>query len=494
MATRRYVLSVDQGTTSSRATVLDAKLRVCGVGQKEFTQFFPKPGWVEHDLTEIWESTEWCIAKALRTAGIKGTELAAIGITNQRETTGLWHRGTGKPLHKTIVWQDRRTSALCGELKAHGHEAKVKETTGLVLDPYFSGTKVKWLLDSVKDARRKAEAGDLAFGTIDTWLVYKMTGHGSHVTDVSNASRTMLMGLQSLEWDEAMLSMLDVPRSVLPRIGASAEVYGMTRGMKSLPDGIPVSGMAGDQQAALFGQACFTPGESKCTYGTGAFLLMNVGETPVASKAGLLTTVGWKLDGKTTYALEGSCFIAGAAVQWLRDGLGLIKKASDIEALAKTVKTSGEVVFVPALAGLGAPHWRPDARGLFAGIDRGTTRGHLARAVLEGIALQIQDLAEAMKLDSGRDIPAFKVDGGAARNDLLMQYQADILGTTVVRPKNVETTSLGAAFLGGLGVGFWKSADEVRKVWKADKVFKPKMNEGERAQHLGKWREAVKRA
>ena len=494
MATRRYVLSVDQGTTSSRATVLDAKLRVCGVGQKEFTQFFPKPGWVEHDLTEIWESTEWCIARALRTAGIKGTELAAIGITNQRETTGLWHRGTGKPLHKAIVWQDRRTSALCGELKAHGHEAKVKETTGLVLDPYFSGTKVKWLLDSVKDARRKAETGDLAFGTIDTWLVYKMTGHGSHVTDVSNASRTMLMGLQSLEWDEAMLSMLDVPRSVLPRIGASAEVYGMTRGMKSLPDGIPVSGMAGDQQAALFGQACFTPGESKCTYGTGAFLLMNVGETPVASKAGLLTTVGWKLDGKTTYALEGSCFIAGAAVQWLRDGLGLIKKASDIEALAKTVKTSGDVVFVPALAGLGAPHWRPDARGLFAGIDRGTTRGHLARAVLEGIALQIQDLAEAMKLDSGRDIPAFKVDGGAARNDLLMQYQADILGTTVVRPKNVETTSLGAAFLGGLGVGFWKSADEVRKVWKADKVFKPKMNEGERAQHLGKWREAVKRA
>ena len=494
MATRRYVLSVDQGTTSSRATVLDAKLRVCGVGQKEFTQFFPKPGWVEHDLTEIWESTEWCIARALRTAGIKGTELAAIGITNQRETTGLWHRGTGKPLHKAIVWQDRRTSALCGELKAHGHEAKVKETTGLVLDPYFSGTKVKWLLDSVKDARRKAETGDLAFGTIDTWLVYKMTGHGSHVTDVSNASRTMLMGLQSLEWDEAMLSMLDVPRSVLPRIGASAEVYGMTRGMKSLPDGIPVSGMAGDQQAALFGQACFTPGESKCTYGTGAFLLMNVGETPVASKAGLLTTVGWKLDGKTTYALEGSCFIAGAAVQWLRDGLGLIKKASDIEALAKTVKTSGDVVFVPALAGLGAPHWRPDARGLFAGIDRGTTRGHLARAVLEGIALQIQDLAEAMKLDSGRDSPAFKVDGGAARNDLLMQYQADILGTTVVRPKNVETTSLGAAFLGGLGVGFWKSADEVRKVWKADKVFKPKMNEGERAQHLGKWREAVKRA
>jgi glycerol kinase len=475
---RRYVLSVDQGTTSSRATVLDAKLQVCGVGQKEFTQFFPKPGWVEHDLNEIWATTEWCIAKALKSAGIKGSDLAAIGITNQRETTGLWNRGNGKPLHKAIVWQDRRTTELCNELKAHGHEAKVKETTGLVLDPYFSGTKVKWLLDNVKGARDAAQAGDLAFGTIDTWLVYKMTGHSSHVSDVSNASRTMLMGLQSLEWDDAMLEMLDVPRSVLPRI----------------PDGIPVSGMAGDQQAALFGQACFSPGESKCTYGTGAFLLMNVGETPVASKAGLLTTVGWKLDGKTTYALEGSCFIAGAAVQWLRDGLGLIKKASDVEALAKTVKSTGDVVFVPALAGLGAPHWQPEARGLFAGIDRGTTKGHLARAVLEGVALQIQDLAEAMKLDSGKDIPAFKVDGGAVRNDLLMQYQADILGTNVVRPKNVETTSLGAAFLGGLGVGFWKSPDDVRKVWKADKVFKPKMSDGERAQHLGKWRDAVKRA
>ncbi len=494
MAQRRYVLSVDQGTTSCRATVLDAKLKVCGVGQKEFTQFFPRPGWVEHDLNEIWATTEWCIAKALRAAGLKGSDLAAVGITNQRETTGLWHRGTGKPLHKAIVWQDRRTSAFCSELKARGHEATVKETTGLVLDPYFSGTKLKWLLDEVQGARTRAEAGELCFGTIDSWLVYKMTGHAAHVTDVSNASRTMLMGLSSLQWDDGMRALLDVPAQVLPRIAASAEVYGMTRGMASLPDGIPVSGMAGDQQAALFGQACFTPGESKCTYGTGAFLLMNVGDQPVASKAGLLTTVGWKLDGKTTYALEGSSFIAGAAVQWLRDGLQLIKKAEDVEALAKTVKSSGAVVFVPALAGLGAPHWRPDARGLFAGIDRSTTRGHLARAVLEGIALQIQDLAEAMKLDSGRDIPAFKVDGGAVKNDLLMQYQADILGTNVVRPKNVETTSLGAAFLGGLGVGFWKSADDIRKAWKADKVFKPKMSEGDRAQHLGKWREAVKRA
>ncbi len=494
MALRRYVLSVDQGTTSSRATVLDAKLQVCGTGQKEFTQFFPRPGWVEHDLNEIWATTEWCIAKALRTAGLKGSDIAAIGITNQRETTGLWHRGTGKPLHKAIVWQDRRTSAYCSELKALGHEANVMKTTGLVLDPYFSGTKLKWLLDEVKGSRQRAAAGELCFGTIDSWLVFQMTGHAAHVTDVSNASRTMLMGLESLQWDEGMRAMLDIPAEVLPRIAASSEVYGMTRGMKSLPDGIPVSGMAGDQQAALFGQACFTPGESKCTYGTGAFLLMNVGQTPVASKAGLLTTVAWKVDGKTTYALEGSSFIAGAAVHWLRDGLQLIKRAEDVEALAKTVKSCGEVVFVPALAGLGAPHWRPDARGLFAGIDRGTNRGHLARAVLEGIALQIQDLAEAMKLDSGRDIPAFKVDGGAVKNDLLMQYQADILATNVVRPKNVETTSLGAAFLGGLGVGFWKSADDIRRAWKADKVFKPKMSEGERAQHLGKWREAVKRA
>jgi glycerol kinase len=494
MTTRRYVLSVDQGTTSTRATVLDAKLAVLGVGQKEFTQHFPKPGQVEHDLEEIWATTEWCIAKALKVAGIKGSDVAAIGITNQRETTGLWHRGTGKPLHRAIVWQDRRTSELCAELKALGHEAMVKKVTGLVLDPYFSGTKLKWLLDTVKGARARAAAGELCFGTIDSWLVFKMTGHASHVTDVSNASRTLLMGLESLGWDDGLLKLLDVPRSVLPRIAASAEVYGMTRGMKSLPDGIPVSGMAGDQQAALFGQACFTPGESKCTYGTGAFLLMNVGEKPVASKSGLLTTVGWRLEGRTTYALEGSSFIAGAAVQWLRDGLKLIKKAKDVEALAATVKDTGAVVFVPALAGLGAPHWRPDARGLFAGIDRSTNAGHLARAVLEGIALQIQDLAEAMRLDSGRDIPAFKVDGGAVKNDLLMQYQADILGTNVVRPRNIETTSLGAAFLGGLGVGFWKSPDDIRRAWKAEKVFKPKMPAGERAKHLAKWREAVKRA
>jgi len=493
MPSTRYVLAVDQGTTSTRAVLLDSKLNVRGIGQQEFTQHFPKAGLVEHDLKEIWDTTELCIARALKQAKAKGTDIAAIGITNQRETTGLW-TNAGKPVHRAIVWQDRRTSELCQELKAKGEEARVRQTTGLVLDPYFSGTKLKWLLDHVKDARLMAERNELKFGTIDTWLVFKMTGGAVHVTDVSNASRTMLMNLETLAWDEGMLAMLDVPKSVLPRIAGSAELYGVTRGMKSLPDGIPVSGIAGDQQAALFGQACFDPGESKCTYGTGAFLLMNVGTSPVQSKAGLLSTVAWKLGDTTTYALEGSSFIAGAAVQWLRDGLGLIKKASDVEALAKTVKSSGAVVFVPALAGLGAPHWRPDARGLFAGIDRSTTKGHLARAVLEGISLQIQDLAEAMKLDSGRAIPAFKVDGGAVRNDLLMQYQADVLGTNVVRPRNVETTALGAAFLGGLGVGFWKSPDDIRKAWKADKVFKPKMSTEERAQHLGKWRDAVKRA
>jgi glycerol kinase len=433
------------------------------------------------------------VAKALKAARIKGSDVAAIGITNQRETSGLWTK-EGKPIHRAIVWQDRRTTEFCAELKARGEEAKVKASTGLVLDPYFSGTKLRWLLDNVAGARARAEAGELLFGTIDTWLVYKLTGHAAHVTDVSNASRTLLMGLSSLQWEDSLLSLFGVPRQVLPRIASSAEVYGVTRGMKSLPDGIPVSGMAGDQQAALFGQACFLPGEAKCTYGTGAFLLMNVGPKPVASKSGLLTTVAWKVNGQTAYALEGSAFIAGAAVQWLRDGLGLIKKASDIEALAKTVKETGRVVFVPALAGLGAPHWKPDARGLFAGIDRSTTKGHLARAVLEGMALQIYELADAMRIDSGRDIPAFKVDGGAVANNLLMQYQADVLGTPVVRPRNIETTSLGAAFLGGLGAGVWQSPEEIRKVWKAERVFTPKMSDDERAKALGKWRDAVKRA
>jgi glycerol kinase len=494
MAKAKHVLAIDQGTTGTHVTILDARLQVAGRAYREFTQHFPKPSWVEHDLEEIWASSEFCISRALKDAGLKGTDIAAVGITNQRETTGLWHRGTGKPLGRAIVWQDRRTADICQQLKAKGVEPRVREVTGLVLDPYFSGTKLTWMFEHLKGARSRAEKGDVCFGTIDTWLVYKLTGGQAHVTDVSNASRTLLMDLRTLLWDDELRSLLGVPAACLPQIRGSAEVYGTTRGMKSLPDGIPVSGMAGDQQAALFGQACFEPGESKCTYGTGAFLLMNTGDTPVRSTAGLLTTVAWRLGERTSYALEGSSFIAGAAVQWLRDGLKVIKRAPDIEGLAESVKDTGDVVFVPALAGLGAPHWRPEARGLFAGIDRSTTVAHLARAVLEGIALQIRDLADAMRHDSGRDIPSFKVDGGAAANNLLMQYQADVLDTPVVRPRNLETTSLGAAFLGGLGAGVWSSPDAIRKAWKAERTFKPKMKPEVRERHLAKWKRAVERA
>jgi glycerol kinase len=494
MAKAKYVLAVDQGTTGTHVSILDDKLRVVGSSYREFTQHFPKPSWVEHDLEEIWATVEQCIRLALKDAGLAGKHIAAVGITNQRETAGLWMREGGKPLGHAIVWQDRRTSQQCAQLRERGEEPRVRQTTGLVLDPYFSGTKLSWMMEHVKGARKRAEKGDACFGTIDTWLVYKMTGGQSHVTDVSNASRTLLMSVTLLEWDEAMLSLFGVPGACLPEIRGSAESYGTTRGMKSLPDGVPITGMAGDQQSALFGQACFTPGEAKCTYGTGAFLLMNTGELPVYSKAGLLTTVGWRIDGKTTYALEGSSFIAGAAVQWLRDGLKVIKKAADVEPLAASVKESGDVVFVPALAGLGAPHWRPEARGLFAGIDRSTTVAHLARAALEGVAMQIHDLAEAMRRDSARQIPAFKVDGGASANDLMMQFQADMLGTEVVRPQNLQTTSLGAAFLAGLGAGVWSSTDAIRRAWKVGKVFKPKMKAEVRERYLAKWRRAVERA
>jgi glycerol kinase len=494
MAKAKYVLAIDQGTTGTHVSVLDARLRVTGKAYREFEQIFPKPGWVEHDLEEIWASVRRTVSHALRAAGIKGKDLSAIGITNQRETTGLWERERGRPVHHAIVWQDRRTAERCAELKRQGREARVRELTGLVLDPYFSATKLEWLLTQVKGARHRAEAGELCFGTIDSWLVYKLAGDSTHVTDVSNASRTLLMDLRTLQWSTEMLELFGVPARVLPEIRGSAEIYGTTQGLDFLPDGIPIAGMAGDQQAALFGQACFDPGDSKCTYGTGAFLLMNTGETPVASNAGLLTTVAWRHGAKTYYALEGAAFVAGAAVQWLRDGLGVIKKAADVESLARKVDGTGEVVFVPALAGLGAPHWRPEARGLFAGIDRSTTSAHLARAVLEGIALQINDLALAMRQDAGRDIHTFKVDGGAAANDLLMQFEADVLGTPVVRPKNLETTSLGAAFLGGLGAGVWQSPEEIRAAWRADKTFTPRMTPEERARHLAKWKRAVERA
>jgi len=489
-----YVLAIDQGTTSTRAVVLDRRLAVRAQVNQEFRQVFPKPGWVEHDLEDIWETTAAVIRRALREAGVDGKEVAAIGITNQRETTGLWDRRSSRPLHHAIVWQDRRTTDACARLKAEGREAGVREKTGLVLDPYFSGTKLAWLLEHVRGAREKAEAGAAAFGTIDTWLVWKLTGGAVHVTDVSNASRTLLMDLRTRTWDPELLGLFGVPAAVLPEIRPSSEVYGHTRGVKVLPDGIPVAGIAGDQQAALFGQACFEPGDAKCTYGTGAFLLQNVGPEPTASSRGLLTSVAWTVNGETSYALEGSSFIAGAAVQWLRDGLKLIKRASDVEELAKQVRSSEEVVFVPALTGLGAPHWRPEARGMLRGLDRGTTAAHIARATLEGIAFLIFDLAEAMRAEAGKPFPAFKVDGGASQNDLLMQFQADLLGVPVERPRMIETTALGAAFLAGLAVGFWKGRDEIRQGWKVGKRFTPKMKATDREAFLAKWRRAVQAA
>jgi glycerol kinase len=486
-----HVLAIDQGTTGTTVLVLDRRLAVRAKVNQEFRQIFPRPGWVEHDLDDIWGSTIATVQRALREGGLRGADIAAIGITNQRETTALWERRSGRALHHAIVWQDRRTTDVCAKLKADGHEPRVREKTGLVLDPYFSATKLRWMLENVRGVREKADAGEAAFGTIDTFLAWRLTAGAVHVTDVSNASRTLLMDLRTREWDRELLDLFGVPRSVLPEIRPSSEVYGTTKGVKGLPDGIPIAGMAGDQQAALFGQACFAPGDAKCTYGTGAFLLQNTGGEPVFSSRGLLTTVAWSVGGEVAYALEGSSFIAGAAVQWLRDGLHLIKSAAEVEALAKQVKDTGELVFVPALAGLGAPHWRPEARGTIRGIDRGTTAAHLARATLEGIAFLINDLAEAMRAEAHRPIPVFKVDGGACQNDLLMQFQADLLGVPVERPRLVETTALGAAFLAGLATGVWKDREEIRKSWKVGKRFEPRMKPDEREAHLAKWRKAV---
>jgi glycerol kinase len=486
-----YVMAIDQRTTGTTVLVLDKRLAIRGKVNAEFRQIFPKPGWVEHDLEDIWASVQGAVQRALREAGVRGMEIGAIGITNQRETTALWDRRSGKPVHNAIVWQDRRTADVCARLKAEGREQVIREKTGLVLDPYFSATKVQWLLDNVRAARDKAEAGQLAFGTIDSFLAWRLTGGAAHVTDVSNASRTLLMELRSCAWDDSLLELFTIPRSVLPEIRSSSEAYGVTKNVRGLPDGLPVCGIAGDQQAALFGQACFQPGEAKCTYGTGAFLLQNVGNEPVVSRHGLLTTVAWRIGSQTDYALEGSSFIAGAAVQWLRDQLKLIAKASDVETLAKTVKDSGGVVFVPALAGLGAPHWRPEARGLIAGIHRGTTTGHLARAVLEGIAFQIHDLSQAMAMDAGKSPPVFRVDGGASANDLLMQFQADLLDVPVERPRMLETTALGAAFLAGLAAGIWSSRDEIGKAYRAGKRFEPRMKPEERERYLALWRRAV---
>jgi glycerol kinase len=490
----KYVLSIDQGTTGTTALVLDRRLAVKGKANLEFRQIFPKPGWVEHDFEDIWTSTLKAVSSALRQARAKPADLEAIGITNQRETTLLWDRRTGRPIHNAIVWQDRRTAALCDALRAHGREPWVREKTGLVLDAYFSGTKVQWLLENVSGAREKAQRGELAFGTIDSALLWRLTGGAVHATDVTNASRTLLMDLARRAWDDELLALFNVPRAVLPEIRPSAGEFGRTKGVRGLPDGIPIAGIAGDQQAAMVGQACFAEGEAKCTYGTGAFLLMNAGKQPVTSKHGLIGTVAWQIGDDVAYALEGSAFIAGAAVQWLRDGLGLIRKSGDIEPLARKVRDSGGVVFVPALAGLGAPHWRQDARGLICGIDRGTTKAHLARAVLEGIAFEIYDLAQAMAQDIGKPMPMFRVDGGASTNDLLMQFQADLLQTPIERPRMVETTALGAAFLAGLGVGIWASPNDVAKAWRAGKRFSPKMTSAVRDDHLSRWKKAIERA
>ena len=489
------ILALDQGTTGSTALLLDRSLAVRGKATVDFPQIFPQPGWVEHDPEAIWGSMLAAVRRALDVASAAPGDVRAIGITNQRETTLVWDRATGTPRRSAIVWQDRRTADRCAALKAAGHEAMVRRKTGLVLDPYFSGTKLAWMLDADPVLRRDAEAGKVAFGTVDSFLVARLSGGAVHVTDPSNASRTLLFDLNTLAWDDELCALLTVPRAMLPEVRASAEVYALTKGVPGLPDGIPIAAIAGDQQSALFGQACFQPGDAKCTYGTGAFLLMNTGAKPVASQRGLLTTVAWKLpDGEVAYALEGSAFIAGAAVQWRRDGLGIIGSAAEIEALAMSVPDAGGVTVVPAFAGLGAPHWRPEARGIITGLTRGTTRAHLARATLEGMALQIADLLSACVADAGRPLTSLKVDGGASANDLLMQFQADILGTPISRPASVETTAMGAAFLAGLATKVWPSKAAIADAWREQKRFTPKMPEAEREAHLTRWRSAVAKA
>ncbi|HTL34432.1 MAG TPA: glycerol kinase GlpK [Kofleriaceae bacterium] len=488
----RHVISIDQGTTGSTVLVLDEQLSVRGRGYKEFRQIYPQPGWVEHDPEDIWSSVLDALSQALK--GIEPSSIAAVGITNQRETSVIWDRKTGKAAHNAIVWQDRRTADRCAELKSAGKEARVKQLTGLTLDPYFSGTKVSWMLHNVNGMAAAARAGSLAFGTIDSYLLWRLTGGAVHATDVTNASRTLLFDINTLAWSDELLELLGVPRALLPEVVASSGTCGHTKGIAGLPDGTPIAGFAGDQQAALFGQACFGVGDAKCTYGTGAFILMNTGDKPVQSKSGLLTTVAWKTATELRYALEGSAFIAGAAVQWLRDGLGLIKSASEIEALARSVDDSGGVIVVPAFAGLGAPHWRPDARAAITGITRGTTKAHLARATLEGIALQNVDILRAMERDAGHPLRMLKVDGGAAANDLLMQFQSDVLGVEIARPEIVESTALGAAFLAGLGTGVWKDQAQVSQTWREQRRFKPTTDRAWVKEHLARWDAAVSKA
>lgn len=469
---KKYILALDQGTTSSRAIVFDKKGTIISVAQKEFTQHFPKPGWVEHDPAEIWSTQAGVAAEAIAKKGLNVENIVAIGITNQRETVVVWDKNTGKPIYNAIVWQDKRTSSYCDELKKQGHQKGIREKTGLVIDSYFSGTKVKWILDNVEGARQKAEAGELIMGTIDTWLIWNFTKGKKHVTDVTNASRTLLFNINTMDWDDELLELFTIPKSMLPEVKQSSEVYGHTQ--SSFYDSkIPISGIAGDQQAALFGQMCTKKGMVKNTYGTGCFMLMNIGKKPIVSKNNLLTTVAWKINGKTTYALEGSVFIAGAVVQWLRDGLKIIRNSSDVEKLASSVESSDGVYFVPAFAGLGAPHWNQQAQGTIFGLTRGSTDAHIARAALESIAYQTMDILKAMEADSGISIKELRVDGGATVNNMLMQFQADVLNTITVRPKVVETTAMGAAFLAGLAVGYWESPEEIQEIWETDRRFKP---------------------
>lgn len=490
---KKYILSLDQGTTSSRALLVDRKGEIRSLAQKEFKQYFPEPGWVEHDPMDIWSSQVAVAAEAISKLGISGSAIAGIGITNQRETAIVWDRKTGEAVYNAIVWQDRRTAKYCDELKAKGHTEMIRSKTGLIPDAYFSATKIKWILDNVDGVRQRAEKGELAFGTVDSWLVWKLTQGRTHITDVTNASRTMLFNISTLQWDDELLALMGIPRSMLPAVKSSSEIYDYATTTFSASK-VPIAGIAGDQQAAMFGQMCVEKGMVKNTYGTGCFMLINTGDKPFMSENKLITTIAWKINGQVTYALEGSIFIGGAVVQWLRDGLRIINTSADVESLAKTVDDNGDVFFVPAFTGLGAPYWDQYARGIMVGISRGTNRGHIARAALEGIAFQTLDVLEAMKRDTHMDCTAIRVDGGASNNNLLMQFQSDILDIPVERPMITETTALGAAYLAGLATGFWKDMDEIKKQWKIDKRFTPQMEREKARQQILKWEDAVGRA
>lgn len=485
-----YILALDQGTTSSRAIIFDHKGQIKSTAQKEFTQIFPQSGWVEHDPNEIWSTQASVAAEATVKMGINGSNIKAIGITNQRETTIVWDRETGEPVYNAIVWQDRRTAEFCDQLKKDGKTDMVRAKTGLVIDSYFSGTKIKWILDNVEGARERANKGELAFGTVDSWLVWKFTRGHVHVTDITNASRTMLFNIRTQEWDDELLEMLDIPKSMLPEVKQSSEIYGETT-TTIFASKIPIAGIAGDQHAALFGQMCIEKAMVKNTYGTGCFMLMNIGDEFMESKNNLLTTVAWKINGKIQYAFEGSIFIGGAVVQWLRDGLGVIKKSADVEKLAASVKDTQGVYFVPAFAGLGAPYWKPDARGTIVGLSRGSTSAHIALAALESIAYQTRDVLKAMEADAGMEIKELRVDGGATANDLLMQFQSDLLNCKVIRPNVVETTALGAAYLAGLAVGFWDSVEEIQQLWKSEKEFVPTGDQTVIKKGIKDWKRAI---